>query len=114
MVRTFFLKNHIDKIDMLNDQLWYYLFTTEELNNKLLDFSTLAKENFVEDLFNTNQYRRRIHIKVSLLSDYQRENKNLTFGAYFATCYEIASKYVKLAFEILKDFNSLTAYSWGR
>jgi hypothetical protein len=112
MRRTFFLKDHIDKIDMLNDQLWYYLLATEELNNKLLNFSALAKENYVEDLFNNNIYRKRIHVKVSSLPDHQKENKNLTFGAYFATCYEIGSKYIRRAFDVLIDFNRLTNYSW--
>jgi hypothetical protein len=112
MAKTYFLKNHIAKIDALNDQLWYYLFATDELNRQLNSFSDKAKDNFTIDLFKTNPHSTRIHVKVSSLPKHQKENKNLTFGAYFATCYEISSKYLRTAFDTLKTFNSLTLYNW--
>jgi hypothetical protein len=112
MAKTYFLKNHIDKIDTLNDQLWYYLFTTEELNRQLSQFSDTAKENFTTDLFKTNPYSHRIHVTVSSIPRHQRENKNATFGAYFSTCYEIISQYIKTSFDTLRAFNSLTSYIW--
>jgi len=112
MAKTYFLKNHVDKIDALNDQLWYYLFATDELNRQLVAFSDKAKDNFTIDLFKTNPHSKRIHVKVSSLPKHQKENKNLTFGAYFATCYEISSKYLKTVFDTLKSFNSLTSYNW--
>lgn len=112
MTKTYFLKNYIEKIDALNDQLWYYLFATDELNRQLNAFSDKAKENFTIDLFKTNSYSKRIHVKVSSLPKHQKENKNLTFGAYFATCYEISSKYLRTVFDTLQTFNSLTLYNW--
>ena len=112
MAKTYFLKDHIEKIDSLNDQLWYYLFATDELNRQLNAFSDKAKDNFTIDLFKTNPYSKRIHVKISSLPKHQKENKNLTFGAYFATCYEISSKYLRIAFDTLKTFNSLTLYNW--
>lgn len=114
MPKTHFLKIHLDKVDALNDQLWYYLFATEELNNQLSAFSDKAKENFTTDLFKTNPHSRRIHVTVGSLPKHQKENKNLTFGAYFATCYEIAAKHIKTSFDTLKAFNSLTAYIWDK
>lgn len=113
MPNTYFLKDYISRIDALNDQLWYYLFTTEELNGKLSQFSSDEKQKYVEDMFSTNPYRRRIHIKLESIPAQQAENLNLTFGAYFTTCYEISSKYIAQVFEVLKVFNSLTAYSWN-
>ncbi len=112
MAKTYFLKNHIDKVDALNDQLWYYLFATEELNRQLTSFSDKAKENYTTDLFKSNPHSSRIHVTVSSLPKHQKENKNLTLGAYFATCYEIAAKHIRTSFDTLKAFNSLTAYSW--
>lgn len=114
MAKTHFLKSHIDKIDALNDQLWYYLFATDELNRQLIAFSDKAKENFTTDLFKTNPHSKRIHIQVSALAKHQKENKNLTFGAYFGTCYEISSKHIRTSFDTLKSFNSLTTYTWDR
>lgn len=114
MAKSHFLKNHIIKIDALNDQLWYYLFATEELNKQLSSFSDRAKENFTTDLFKTNPHSMRIHVTVDSLPRHQKENKNLTFGAYFATCYEIATKYIRTSFDTLKAFNSLYTYTWDR
>ena len=113
-LKTCFLKDYVDKIDSLNDQLWYYLFATEELNKRLSDFSDKANENYTTDLFKNNPYSKKIHIKAGLLPKHQKENKNLTFGAYFATCYEISSTYLKQAFDTLKSFNSLTTYIWDK
>ena len=114
MERTYFLKSHVDKIDALNDQLWYYLFATEQLNSQLSSFSDKAKDNYTVDLFKTNAHSKRIHVKVSALPKHQKENKNLTFGAYFATCYEISSIYLKTVFDTLKSFNTLTSYNWDK
>jgi len=112
MANTPLIASHIERIDKFNDQLWYYLFATEELNNQLQRFTDAAKQNYVEDLFNNNQFKRRIHVRVSSLSSHQRENKNLTFGAYISACYEIGSKYLTLAYNTLKSFNNILTHNW--
>jgi hypothetical protein len=43
---------------------------------------------------------------------HQRENKDLTFGAYISICYEIASKYLVLVYNTLKRFNNISSHSW--
>lgn len=113
MAKTKFQKEYIKRIDALNDQLWYFLFTSEELNRQLSNYSAKAKEVFTTDLFQNNQYSKRIHVKATNLISHQDENKKLTFGSYFSTCYEIASNYIKDIFDELKTINNLSAYTWN-
>lgn len=75
-------------------------------------FTDAAKQNYVGDLFNNNQFKSRIHVQASTLTAHQRENKNLTFGAYISACYEIGSKYVELVYKMLKSFNNILTHSW--
>ena len=113
MKRTSLLRPYLAKIDSLNDQLWYFLFTTKELNSIISRFSTSAQKGFTTDLFFKNPYSKRLHIRVSELIDHQNNNKRLTFGAYFSTCYEITSNYIRDVFDELKSCNSLTGFNWG-
>lgn len=109
-MRTFLLKNNIDKVASLNDQLWFYLFVNEEFNRDYKRFSNSAKALYTTDLFKDNQYSPRIDIAVSKIPQHQRSNQNVTCGIYFSTCYEILSQYVDNIFNTLKSFNSLSAY----
>jgi hypothetical protein len=95
MPNTPLLKDCLKKITSLSDQLWYYFFLTENLNLSLGSFSEKAKEGFTTDLFSSNNYSKRIHVKAKNIPIFQDENKNLTCGAYFATCYEILAKYIE-------------------
>lgn len=112
-MRTELQKPYIKRIDALNDQLWYYLFTSEELNRQLANYSNKAKEVFTTDLFLHNPFSKKIHVKAINLQKHQDENKRLTFGSYLSTCYEIATGLVKDLFDKLKATNSLVHYSWN-
>jgi len=114
MSKTQILNGYINRIASLNDQLWYFLFTSEELNRQLSNFTDKAKENYTIDLFKNNVYAPQIHVKTIELPKFQRDNKHQTFGAYFSTCYEISSNYFKDVFDTLKSFNSLRSYNWDR
>src|SRR4029077_18729929 len=112
MKKTELRKEYIRRIDALNDQLWYFLFTSEELNKQLDKYSSKAKNSFTTDLFSDNPYSKRIHVKAIDLQKHQDGNKKFTFGSYFSTCYEIASNYIRDVFDKMKFINSLTKYSW--
>lgn len=114
MPKTYFGDKSVKTIEILNDQLWYYVFATEELNHQLANFSDKAKEIYTVDLFQNNPHSSRIHVKVGKLNAFQEENKNATFGAYFGMCYEICSKYIITAFDTLISMNLLTNFNGGR
>lgn len=114
MPKTNILSGYLKKITSLNDQLWYFLFTSEELNRQLSNFTDIAKDNYTIDLFKNNPYSPRIHVKAKNLLKFQRENKNQTFGAYFSTSYEISGYYIQDLFNLLKNFNRLSMYNWDK
>jgi hypothetical protein len=113
MAKTPFRKLYIDKIDAINDQLWYHLFTAEELNKSFANFSDEAKDLYTTDLYAGNRFSRRIHIFVKDLPRFQRYNINLSFGAFYTATYELSKGYIKDVFGILKSFNALHAYNWN-
>jgi len=112
MAKTDLIKPYLGRIEALGDQLWYFLFVSEELNQGLAKYSPKAKEHYTVDLFATNPYSRRIHVKANNLITHQDNNKKFTFGSYFSTSYEIAGNYIKDTFAKLKSFNSLPNYTW--
>ncbi len=114
MIRTEFQKSYLTRIEALNDQLWYFLFTSQELNKKLSTLSVSEKERFTTDVFDDNHFSSRIHVKAKNLTLHQDKNKQLTFGSYFSTSYEIVSNYIKEVFDKLKNINHITNYSWNR
>lgn len=114
MPRTEHLKPYMDRIDALNDQLWYFLFTSEELNRQLDNYSPSVKEKYTTELFAANKHAFRIRVKVSALKKHQDNNKRITYGAYISTAYEVASNYLKEVFDFLKSINSLPHYDWKK
>ncbi|WP_259070337.1 hypothetical protein HDF24_14660 [Mucilaginibacter sp. X4EP1] len=112
MIKTEYQAPYLKRIDALNDQLWYFLFTSEELNRKLSSFSNKAKEAYTTDLFHDNQFSQRLYVKAIDLQAHQDQNKLITFGAYLSTCYEITTNYIKDIFDKLKTINGLT-YVWS-
>lgn len=112
MAKTELLKPYLERIEALGDQLWYFLFVSEELNQNLERYSSKAKEHYTVDLFATNPFSQRIYIKANKLIDHQNQNKKFTFGSYFSTSYEIVSNYLKDSFANLKSFNTLPNYNW--
>lgn len=114
MAKTPIRKLYIDKIDAINDQLWYHLFTAQELNRSIANFSDRAKELFTTDLFTGNSFSRRIHICVKDLPRFQRYNINLSFGSFYTTTYELSKGFIKDIFGTIKTFNALHAYNWNK
>jgi hypothetical protein len=112
MARTHLQQDFVPTIDKLNDQLWYFLFASEELNKQISSFSTRARENYTTDLFHTNPYSSRIHIPVAQLLEQQQRNKQFTFGSYFSSAYETFSYYLRELFQALVTFNGYAGPSW--
>jgi len=114
MPRTEYLKPYIVRIDALNDQLWYFLFSSEELNTKLSSYTSSDKDNYTTELFAKNKYAFRIRVKVSALEKHQDDNKRITYGSYISTAYEVASNYLSDVFVFLKAINNLPIYVWNK
>jgi len=113
MNKTPYQKPYLTRIEALNDQLWYFLFANEELNSGLSRFSPKVMEYFTTDLFYSNKFSSRIHVKAKDLKTHQAKNQQLTFGAYFSNAYEISINYIRDIFELLKENNSLAIYQWN-
>lgn len=107
-MKTFLLKKYKEKLVNLNDQFCFYLFSKEELNKKLENFSSSANPLFTTDLFKNNKYSKKIHITFEKLPDFQEENKTLNFGAYFSFSYEFVSSYIDDIITFLEKTNGVS------
>lgn len=89
----------------LNDQLCYFLFSTEEINRKLADFNLEAIDLYTKDLFSQNSESPRINVKVKDLPLFKKTNEKLTFGSYFSTSYELFAYYLDDLLSYLKEID---------
>lgn len=113
MTHSPFVKKFVTRIDGINDQLWYFLFTSEEVTLKLSGFSSTALQNYTTDLFYLNQFSSRIHVQGSRLQNFYDRSKSATFGSLSSTAYEIAANYLKDIFHQIVGLNALTGIAWN-
>ena len=106
-MKTPLQKEYINKLTNLNDQLCFYLFNQEELNQKLENFSDSANELYTTDLFNQNKYSSKIHVTFEKLPDFQDQNRTLNFGAYFSFSYEFLSSYIDDVISLIEHLNGV-------
>lgn len=106
-MKTILLSPTLDKISMLNTELWFYLFVNEEFNFNMSRFSDNAKSLYTEDLFCKNKYAYRVSMQVKNLPKYQVSNRTATMGSYFSMCYEILSSYIEELIQIVKNCNRI-------
>lgn len=107
-MKTSLQKPYISKLTNLNDQLCFYLFNQEELNQKLENFTESANDLYTTDLFNRNKYSSKIHVTFKKLPEFQDQNKTLNFGAYFSFSYEFLSSYIDDVISLLEELNGIT------
>jgi len=82
------------KLAALNDQFCFFLFIEQEFNRRLPDLSPAVSDLFTSDVFATNPYSPKIHVRVKQIPDFQSRNRVFTFGSYFSTSYEVVSDYI--------------------
>ena len=107
-MKTILVKKYLERLSNLNDQLCYFQFTRNELNNRINDFGENAKELYLPDIFAQNYMASRLNIKLGKLPEFQSQNQTFTFGAYISTSYEITSYYLKDSLKLLQEFNPST------
>ncbi|MBO9675125.1 hypothetical protein [uncultured Pedobacter sp.] len=93
-MKTPLQKEYTIKLANLNDQFCFFLFSREELNDKISNFSASVNPLFTTDLFNKNKYSSKIHVTLEKLPLFLEQNQTLNFGAYFSFSYEFLSSYI--------------------
>ena len=114
MLKTSIYNKFYSRIRSYNDQLWYSMFTGEELNIKLSRFSDNAKKLYTKDAFVDNQYSPKIMVKLQNLQRHQEESQKLLWCSTLSICYEIISNYMGDVFDIFKTYNNLNRYNWDK
>lgn len=108
IMRTEIQKAYIKKLTDLNDQFCFYLFNREELNLKLKTIDPAKKELFTTEVFDENDYSKKIHVTLKKLPDFQAEHESINFGAYFSMSYEILAAYMEEVPEIINKINGVS------
>ncbi len=102
MNKTPILSDILPRLEALNDQQWFFRLLEHEFMDRLNDSGPKIAQAYTTDIYARNPYSSRIHIKLSELPEFQAAHRALTFGAYFSTSYEIATKFFSSAIELLR------------
>jgi len=113
MPRTSIIKGYTQRISTFNDQLWYFMFVSEEFSKQLTRFSANAAELYTSDVFMDNQFASRIYVRVKNLPSHEEKNRRVNYGATLSTVYEIAANYLRALFDMLKEYNALPHHVWN-
>lgn len=106
--KTPLLKPFKVRLADLNDQLCFFLFATEEINQRLSDFSSALNDCYTSDLFAKNTKAQKIHVTLQALPEFKKNNEKLTFGSYFSTSYEVVIGYIDNLLELLSNISPST------
>ena len=104
-MKTILLNKYISKLAVLNDQLCFFLFSKEELQKKLIEFSGNIDQFYTTDLFTKNKYAKKLHIRIKKLSEFQSKNQTIALASYFSTSYELVTGYLKASQDLLSKIN---------
>lgn len=99
---------YLQKIIDLNDQFCFYMFNREELNLKLKSLESYKNTLFTTEVFDNNEYSKKIHVTIEKLPDFQKNHESINFGAYFSMSYEILAGYMEDVAEIIKTINGVS------
>jgi hypothetical protein len=113
MARTSFIKGYTQRISAFMDQLWYFMFISEEFNKQLNKYSANARELFTVDIFEDNQYASRIHVKVRNLLAHEEKNQKINYGSTLSSIYEIGANYLEQLCKTLTLYNALPNGAWS-
>jgi hypothetical protein len=91
------------EITSLNDQYYFFLFLEYQFFEELHGLSTTSVNRFTTDVFNRNQYSSKIHVRLRDLPSFRDAHRSASFGAYFATSYEVAASFTDKALEVLRE-----------
>lgn len=96
------------RLGALNDQLQFFLFAQYQFLAALPALSAGREQDFTSTVLPNNPYSPRLHVRLGRLGAFQAQNQALTFGAYFATTYEVASDVFPQALQFLSGATGLS------
>ncbi len=65
------LRKFESKLEDMNDQLCYFLFSDTEVARVLSEVKENLQEEFTTDVFSENEFSKRLHIKIKALPDFR-------------------------------------------
>jgi hypothetical protein len=81
-IKTPLLREALDRLSALNDQLCYFTFVEEEFERRLTQVDSEAQDLYTTQVFTNNSRAHRIYVKIKDLSAFQRETKSAALGAF--------------------------------
>jgi hypothetical protein len=107
MLKTPALRRYESNQIDINDQLCYYLFADEEVEQHLNTKTALVDEQFTTEVFNKNGYAERLHVKISALGDFRKKSFHTFAGITLISSIEYLLSYIN----DIQDFRSLISPS---
>lgn len=89
----------------LNDQLCYFLFSSEEFTSRLGSFSEKGKGLYTTDLFSQNEYAPRIHIKIAELEGFAHQMEKSVLSTFFSASYEATALFLSESLDFIAYIN---------
>jgi len=101
------LKSHIlrrfeSKLEEMNDQLCYFLFSDVEVNNIFSEITLDVSDSFTTEIFLENEFSKRLHIKVGALA----ELRNKSFHTLVSMSVIASVEYLLSFLEEIEEFRA--------
>ncbi|MCG9710938.1 hypothetical protein L1D46_19395 [Pseudoalteromonas sp. Isolate3] len=94
MLKTPALRRYESNQININDQLCYYLFADKEVEQHLNAKTDLVDEKYTTEVFTTNNYAERLHVKISALGDFRQKSFHTFCGITLISSIEYLLSYV--------------------
>jgi hypothetical protein len=103
-------KTHVGReietaLTSLNDQHAYFLFLEFQFLEQIRGLTITSATKVTTEAFPRNRYAPTIRVRIRDLQAFGEAHRSATFGAYFATSYEIAASFTGRALDSLQHFN---------
>ncbi|MGP5176524.1 hypothetical protein, partial [Psychrobacter immobilis] len=101
------MKSHIlrrfeSKLEEMNDQLCYFLFSDVEVNNIFSEITLDVSDSFTTEIFLENEFSKRLHIKVGALA----ELRNKSFHTLVSMSVIASVEYLLSFLEEIEEFRA--------
>lgn len=74
------LKRFESKLEEMNDQFCYFLFSDVEVNNIFLELTNDVLESYTTEVFFENKFSERLHIKINALTEFRNKSFHTLVG----------------------------------
>ncbi|WP_201566336.1 hypothetical protein [Psychrobacter immobilis] len=73
-MKSYILRRFDSKLEEMNDQLCYFLFSDVEVNNVFSKLTLDVSDSFTTEVFLENEFSKRLHIKVDALAELRNKS----------------------------------------